>query len=236
LLANGHRHAAFFSPYHATSWSKRRYNGLVRAYAETGLPLETSSEQVQSLRDPSTGVSAVLFSLDKIPDSMKLDETTEETLRSFNAAFHRVSDTVKSAGLVWIRISVEQNILYEKIMRAMFPLFEKALHAGHISAWVGVNDIIAIFGLQFLAGNRRKVPESVSMIGCDDSEFAFQYGLSSYNFMFSSMSSRAMAFLLDPLNKAFAAARIIECDGTVVQRATSGVFPSRPVPAPQRRA
>lgn len=61
-------------------------------------------------------------------------------------------------------------------------LFSAALEAKDITAWVAINDELALMAMRFLQRRRVPVPRRISVVGFDDSVDAFGAGLASYNF------------------------------------------------------
>jgi DNA-binding LacI/PurR family transcriptional regulator len=64
----------------------------------------------------------------------------------------------------------------------MRPLFDKVLRSGGYTAWVGLNDACARAALHFLREKGVRVPETLSVVGCDNDSEAFADGLSTYDF------------------------------------------------------
>jgi DNA-binding LacI/PurR family transcriptional regulator len=66
--------------------------------------------------------------------------------------------------------------------RFLRPLFDQALQAPGVTAWVAANDETALECLDYLDEHAVEVPRRISLIGFNDSPEAFLRGISSYNF------------------------------------------------------
>jgi DNA-binding LacI/PurR family transcriptional regulator len=72
-----------------------------------------------------------------------------------------------------------------------------------------------------------QVPDDISVIGFDDSQDAFSGNLSSYNFDFEQAAYRMLNFVLNPKDSQEPKKRVVEVDGMVIARATTGQAPKR---------
>jgi DNA-binding LacI/PurR family transcriptional regulator len=101
------------------------------------------------------------------------------------------------------------------------PLFRKALALKRVTAWVCVNDAMALVAQDYLKARKIGMPQRLSLIGFDDTMEAFGQGLSSYNFNVANVVQTMLGHLLKPSRKSETAAAV-ELPGIVMQRTTSG--------------
>jgi DNA-binding LacI/PurR family transcriptional regulator len=165
LLAHGHRHVCCFMEQAKTVWQSDRLAGIRHAFEEAGVPVRISSFDA--------GMSA--------EDPVQLANT--ETLRSHIEAAakecctrYRRSLTEDFTAVFFYRMFREQVAL------ALEPHMRGVVKDRSVTAWVGVNECVAVACLQFLRGNGVAVPQKVSVVGFDDTLEAGIHGLTSYSF------------------------------------------------------
>ncbi|MBD3242520.1 MAG: hypothetical protein GF331_18165, partial [Chitinivibrionales bacterium] len=108
------------------------------------------------------------------------------------------------------------------VTETLRPLLEEALSDSSITAWVAANDPTAMACLRYLAEQRVRVPQDISLIGFDNSTDAFIHGLTSYDFNCPVVVQRMLAHILDPasLRRIQRGTDPIEVKGFLSRRAT----------------
>ena len=212
LLSLGHTRIAYFSPYHSGIWSVSRLKGLSAAFEQAGLPgavlpcvinYDTWFGDKNFQGDPSSVPRLKLEWPAKYESPALRREAT-----IMQAMFHAKLDSQ----------IVARNALQD--------LFEQTLKDKHITAWVGANDQIAVFILEFLRKCGVKVPQDISVASFDDSFHAHAYQLTSYNFNIPAIVSAALQHILRSQTSPQARrAKIVHIDGVVVKRQTAGLAP-----------
>jgi DNA-binding LacI/PurR family transcriptional regulator len=74
----------------------------------------------------------------------------------------------------------------------------KAIADRSITAWICANDEIAIPALNYLSSCKIKVPDEIAVIGFDNHPFAFEAGLSSFDFDIPNIIRQALGFITYP--------------------------------------
>jgi len=97
---------------------------------------------------------------------------------------------------VWdrVRIMYEQEKLKQVAARRLGGI---ARHSD-ITAWVGYSDTIALACKELLESMDIAIPGDISVMGFDDSQRAWQSGLTSYNFNTAGYVGAIVSFLLRP--------------------------------------
>ena len=207
LLHNGHKKVAFFSPFHQTTWSKTRLEGIIQTYESAGL---------------TSAVDA--YTIDNIPFPFgyrKPVSCGKETMNTFlHTVLPRYTDNGSSLRIAdHLRDSLERMTEEEELRTSMQPFFEKAIQSTAVSAWVCVNDKAAIAAMDFLklhAGAR-----SIALVSYDDTFEAFKYKITSYNFNVSALVNAMLLFVLYPRRERLRkySEKPVLIEGTIVERA-----------------
>jgi hypothetical protein len=108
----------------------------------------------------------------------------------------------------------------ELIDKPLAHLFADVLDDHTITAWVGVNDIVALSMMNFLNSCHISVPEAISIIGFDDSQEAFLHRITSYNFNIHALISAMLQYVFSPGAGVKASQELssIEIDGFITIR------------------
>jgi DNA-binding LacI/PurR family transcriptional regulator len=212
LLGNAHRNIAYFSAYHAEHWSRFRLKGLVHYYQPS-----------DSAPAPGpTGLSISSYVYHENYDAVELEPRALDLLNSYSDSFDKVISNLRSARLIWLNVLPYHNLRNEKVFRIATDLFGQALLRGTATAWIAVNDVIAVLARDFLLSNEIKVPAEISVVGLDDTNLSFQHDLTGYNFAFSSMAKLVISFILNPTHRYFAGRSVVEFEGLIIERGSSG--------------
>jgi DNA-binding LacI/PurR family transcriptional regulator len=165
LLAHGHRRVCCFMEKSTMPWQSNRLAGIRQAFAEAGVEAD--------IRGFDAGMT---------PDDEKQLAHTE-TLRSHVKTAAKECCTRYRASLTEDFTAVFfYRMFREQIALALEPSMRKVAQDPLITAWVGVNECVAVACLQFLRTTAVAVPQRVSVIGFDDTQEAGIHRLSSYSF------------------------------------------------------
>jgi DNA-binding transcriptional regulator YhcF (GntR family) len=176
LMERGHTSVAYFSPYHAQDWSRRRFAGLREA-----------------LREANHSNTVQIFAIDWLGSRQSIVDSLTETqiggtwraaYNSWSASSPQQYSAMLNPVIDWLEYD---GIARAELYRIMTPLFESALKNPAISVWVGANDTIAAMALDYLAHKNIRVPDDISVAGFDDSLEALKARLTSYNFGIESL-------------------------------------------------
>jgi DNA-binding LacI/PurR family transcriptional regulator len=210
----GHKRIAYVSRYHNTEWSQQRYDGLKKAFTETG---SSDCVRLMSIPDvdtrPAMDDPAIIRAIEKIT--------------GINSKFplRKGIPAVEEYGQILPRIRGLLSLRGQ--YRSVWKHFEELFKDATITAVVGSQDYTAILAHEFLKEKGVDVPGEISLIGFDNHEMALQDDLTSYHFLFSNIAADVLAYIINPSDKRFAGRREIECGGAIIQRSTTG--PARPV-------
>jgi len=211
LLELGHRRVCFLSPFHSTCWSRNRLAGLQSSYRDAGI--------IDGIRAYTADRHGFPFGFVRqvTPDP----DAYERLLRSVLPA--TVRDQTCIAGLrrkmdAHLVRSIEQEVLRE----TMLPFFREAAANEEVTAWVCVNDRIAVLAAEFLqAGGMLCGSRPVTLISFDNTFEAFNRNITSFNFNISALVRAMFAYAAFPAvhpSHRHKKPEIIE--GRIVQRGT----------------
>jgi DNA-binding LacI/PurR family transcriptional regulator len=122
-----------------------------------------------------------------------------------------------------VATTLQGIVEFNRTIQDAYPLLEPVLADRSITALVTVSDVLGIRIKEYLRQKGMRIPRDLSIVGFDDSHFAYKYGVSSYNFCFPDIARFALGYILNP-RRAFSpgAGRKIECEGILMERASSG--------------
>ena len=117
-----------------------------------------------------------------------------------------------------------QNVRRELIRKQFTEHFRRLARDRSITAWVGLNDEIAIEALIYLRSNDVRVPGDISLMGFDDSIEAGFQGLTSYCFNGASAMHLMAEYIVRPDSPLMRAGngKPVIIKGFVHERATTG--------------
>jgi DNA-binding LacI/PurR family transcriptional regulator len=221
LLDRRHRKVVYCSAYHSQPWSQWRYQGVQEAFScldHPGKPDKWKSDRGNAMLVSSTLPDTGQFTLD--PETEK---ALSRILGRYEKSLIRHSFTYvppTSAIVVSLLTLMEDDAAY----RTLYPVFENILDTSDATAWIIANDYVATAAIDFLNSRKVRLPQDISVFAFDDSDMAYEYGLTSYNFNFLSIAQQALAFVIYPTSRSFLhAPQTIECPGYIVERATTGI-------------
>ncbi|QQS03462.1 MAG: substrate-binding domain-containing protein [Fibrobacterota bacterium] len=196
LLALGHRHLAYVSPWHASRWSQNRLQGMQKEAALHDGRVESFHLEGESDWDRLGPAWTDPVLMKRFPEGLlsRLVEGSAEPFRTM--AIHHLG---------WNRIRSD-----------LAPVFEKAL-ASKATAWVVANDLCACFALRWLRERGVDVPGKVSVAGFDDTLDALRNDLTSYRFSTTAMAREMIYQILSP----HAIRKISHHAGIVVERGST---------------
>ena len=210
LLDLGHRTVAFVAPYHRNQWSIDRYNGLTETFRLAGI-----TAGIKLVGDPNA-----VYDQDFAPEPANwlksnpefkkaVDQLIAECRKSLGAQ-SRVTDRL-SALTYEIPIRIREQHLFKSC-------FDTAFNLSGVSAWVCMNDTIAIAAMEYLRSRNKQVPADISLTGFDDSPEGFAVGLTSYNFNHTGASQTMLTYLFSPHESYFGNLKAIPHEGFIANR------------------
>lgn len=209
LYEKGHRSIAFISPFHASSWSQNRLQGI-KSFFKTSNEPHAIHEFVRN-----EFISDYSF-MEKVIESGQINKVllTQKLQNTLNDALHN--------RIVNVKLDVNSLLRDNLIYNYSNSLFEKALIQQGISAWVAVNDLTACMIHDFW--DYKKIPPKnrPALISFDNTFESLEKGISSYDFNTSGDVNNMILHLLYPNSALFSSKkRVIRINGTVVQRKSS---------------
>lgn len=217
LIGLGHRRVAFVSPHHDFSWSRRRLRELQSVFACAG-----SAYRVLPFLDN------VLPDNWRLPEHVLSSAAWRPHMRNLRS-LERFLDESQGVSTRLIERHMAPYLRTRFVQAQCRGLYERALAERGVTAWVCVNDAVALGALEFLEAAGRKVPGEVSVVGFDDAPEAFAAGLTSYSFNVSSLAQAVPGRLLESRRRgARPGLTTILIPGFVVSRSSAGPCPGLP--------
>lgn len=165
LLDMGHREIAFISFSPEAGWPVNRLSGFQSAFREHGI-----TTPIRDVRIQMPDIDEMVFPRnDPLTDSIR-----ERIGTKYSSLFEGSSDELKR--------TINRINQYEYYIEHAENELMKLVECKKITAWVGDNDITALTCLFFLRHNNIPVPDSISVLGFDNSRNSFLQRLTTYDF------------------------------------------------------
>jgi len=195
LFAKGHRKIGFITG-HDVSWSRNRLQGCKKA-----------------LITPENQDAVQLFTTNQ------KDRKTEFIQLDFYRKLNDIFPGKELSSLHFRSKYITQFLNDVHLFREMESVYEQAIQDSTISAWVGANDLFAYFGYFFLHKKNIPVPESISVVGFDNSFESQVYGITSYDFNATTALHAILQFLFTPtVVRLRERVRHVEIPGIIIER------------------
>jgi DNA-binding LacI/PurR family transcriptional regulator len=215
LLASGHRRVAYFSARHGDQWSVDRLQGIRAAFADAGLEngVETFTTHCPTLAGADLSSEQIRARITR--------PAAERMVRTFVDSWHiAFRETMVNR----IAVDARACMLLELQADHLGRMFSNAVSDRSVTAWIGANDDAAVECILYLRAKGIAVPDTISVLGFDDSATALTYRLSSYSFN----PVGAMHMMLEhitrpqsPLFRSHPAGACVPASGYVNQRMTT---------------
>ncbi len=217
LLKLGHRKIAFLSYCHKELWSQYRFGGIVRAYQSAGFGEGVCKFVIDALDDHVDPQLAP-------PDVADYIRQTEAFRLASMKAGHRY---YAGYALGQLQAAVENYIHQLEMASRAEPILNAILQEPGLTACVAANDRMALLINDHLARKGVRVPKDISVVSFDDSKAATDNDMTSYNFSFAEIARTVLAYALEPrLKNLRREGNPWECEGMLVERASSGPAPA----------
>jgi DNA-binding transcriptional regulator YhcF (GntR family) len=230
LLSLGHRRVAFVSHYQRDAWSILRYQGLVNEYAKAGLENGVTPYTMESLNDEMRNIlvlSGEFAPANLSPLARKIVDSKHDEIQRLRANVKALA-SLSGANMngPTLRFILEHGLdplQGELACLLLEPIFEKAAADRSCTAWVSANDDCAVYALDYLRSNGKRVPEEISVAGFDNDPLGFENGVTSFDFDFPNIVRHMMLFIARPLwGTRYAKSSSMEMPGSIIKRATTG--------------
>jgi DNA-binding LacI/PurR family transcriptional regulator len=209
LSSLGHRRIACITPFTDLSWSRRRIDGLKRAFKSAG---HSNGVQVVAANTARSLTTTVGRALD-----------VEKALVAFGSTFTGNKSAVPSS-LTAVMHSMQSQIdllLKSSYRNQLTHHFESLLRQGDVTAYVGINDDMAFECLDFLQKKGIDVPNEISVIGFDDLMECIIRRLTSYSFNAHGIMRAMLGHVLNPRISKHDAGKSVEIEGIIVERGST---------------
>ena len=194
----GHKKLAWISPFQGSLWSRQRWEGVseaCRARKIRVLPYTLTAAHHCEFDDGSVDPGEFLH-LSKLQG--RLPNNTRGTIDDI---VHRLGSLLR----------------HDVVASSLAPLFQKALESG-ASAWICANDDVAFAAWTWLTNQAVKVPETISLVGFDDTLMAQSSGLTSFHFDEGGLATACLSWLLLPPAKRTPTLDPVHVPGFVIPR------------------
>jgi DNA-binding LacI/PurR family transcriptional regulator len=215
LIGAGHQNVAYFSMHMSNDpWSERRYQGIIRGFADAGLDRSRVTLIDNNGRQVSDG-------------SAKARSESAQTDKNVSAAISVITSTYPDPSFSDMLIQQVGNQKYVRIIQeCMASHFNRALENKKITAWITESEgMAALAALPFHLTHRVRVPQDISLIGFDNTWLSFGNDLTTFDYELDKVAYRALEIALAPAQRATAApkpAAIFDISGSVLARRTTG--------------
>jgi hypothetical protein len=181
LASLGHAQGAFFSPFHADTWSHACLEG-VRS------------------RDFAPGFSIVPYVIggSQIATTPEINELIKPIHARLRSGFERNKSTLP---LPYVRQltpffhhMLGDHIVFAEVRNRLQPLFKKAAANKQATCWIAASSETASFALDYIAENNFKV----SLVSFDWSQEFTERRIASYDFNPAAAARAAMEFIRSP--------------------------------------
>lgn len=227
LAGLGHKEIAFISPFHSTSWSLNRLNGLQDCFRSLG-----------------PGYRVHPYTLDlgyQLPDEEKgekggavetLYQGIEKVKKSWKAEYPGMDGILDK-----IRPHLRSVVWNEWVQEQLTTVLDLAYKRKETTAWVAADDDTALMVMEYFRVKGLRPAKDMTLVGFDDTAEGARYDLTSYNFDFPRFFHGVVMRLLDPPSLSLARSRQpIEIEGRIVERSTSGSPPGGKIGAAGKAA
>ncbi|MBD3242723.1 MAG: GntR family transcriptional regulator [Chitinivibrionales bacterium] len=213
LLGRGHRKVAYLTPVEDTLYSRNRHEGMLHAYEQAGLRNAVIKYNLE-------GIAGFEMVLDRVAHTRPFQQL-RDNLSRFEQTVQQREQWIDDK---FYSFHTETYLLRRALQTLMTPLFDRALHDSEVTAWVGVNDWVALVAMAHVRERGIGVPDRLALAGFDDTFEAFSHGLTSYDFNMPALVHAMLDHVLRPPSPRRASPLApMEIPGTVLARAsTSG--------------
>jgi DNA-binding LacI/PurR family transcriptional regulator len=192
LMELGHRRVAFVSHVDTAEhgWAMLRLEGALSVFGEDALTLYSPWQTAEEGDTDTTGA-------DSTDDH--LYGHARWYLRNYQALIYKsamLSQSVLKHNLraTWRYLALRGE------RRRMKRLFERALRDEGVTAWICVNNELAMLALAYLSSVGRE--SDIAVIGFDNTTESYKLGLSSYDFSMDRVAHAVMQFLARDMSRA----------------------------------
>lgn len=213
LLALGHHRIGFVSHQHDQAWSEARLTGLRNLFSQAGLP-----DAVVPFTCPGASAQASQKEL-QLPRLRDVLEDLVPKAARMGYQHRAMSPRARQVMLEQTDHLYRVEICHQQLE----PVLKETSKHRDLTAWVAVNDLAALECLSFLRSRRIAVPDTVSVVGFDDTYEAFAGRLTSYNFNSVAVIDAMMAHVFGPPRRGSARSRggPITIEGYITRRDTT---------------
>jgi DNA-binding LacI/PurR family transcriptional regulator len=110
---------------------------------------------------------------------------------------------------------------YLNIRHRMVASFSRSLESGDATAWVCINDELALGAESYLRSKGARIPADVSLVSFDNTLTARAMSITSYDFLFDRLGHAAMQHLARPSQYSAAEGMVVHVPGDLVVRRSS---------------
>ncbi len=217
LLGLGHRSVAWFASEEWRTWAHPRLSGMREEFERAGLPhgvrvFEMPAGQVRGSQRRRTMEATSWDAYDYV-----------SALRARRAEHGESPEAPTEQMLTRLRWQLSDFRREQELRRRLVPMLTQASRRTDMTVWAGANDEVALQCLDYLQLAGRKVPDSISVVGFDNSSESTIRGLTTYNLNAAAFMHAMISHVLDPRLDPWDPLRDppVEIEGYVTERATT---------------
>ncbi|MBD3321522.1 MAG: hypothetical protein GF350_10555 [Chitinivibrionales bacterium] len=214
LLNLGHRQIAYISPFHLSAWSHNRYSGLMKTFTTA---------------DPENKVLSLVFDNPPVIHNFYRDQIGHACdLHGLQKSYEQWKEKnplymARALDPYFYFVIPERVMTRAELGSRLESLFDKAAEYKEITAWVCANDDVALAAHDYLGRKKTAVPETLSLVGFDDSYESLRCGITSYNFNIRAIVRLMVRYLLNRQELPHAnSGKPVEVDGMIIERQSTG--------------
>jgi DNA-binding transcriptional regulator YhcF (GntR family) len=183
LQGLGHRRVAYLSPAAHDHWCTSRLRGLVQTMGQEAVL--------------ACSVGRYWYDYALTDRTVRLGSPLERQMRA------EARNKLRALNLYYpvdylLPLPHTYPVFAGLLLHYLAPAFEEALADSAVTAWVAANDVVALAAHDWLRHRGVAVPQTVSLVGFDDSYQAFSREMTSYNFGARSFASAVLEYLVNP--------------------------------------
>ena len=211
LLRLGHRRVAYLTPVGASSYCRKRYEGIARVFAQAGM----ADGLLRMAPGNAESFEHIVAHHQAMPGFARIGAELERFSQTITPSAQACADTFDT-------FYRDTMLLRRAIQRELFPVLDRAILDRSISALVGVNDWTALIAMVHARERGVRVPEELALLGFDDTFEAFAHGLSSYDYNMPALVQAMLEHILSTPQRRLEALPPLEVPGVLRLRRSTG--------------
>jgi DNA-binding LacI/PurR family transcriptional regulator len=248
ILSLGHQRAAFITSSSGEFWSQQRFEGVLRAFGEASLPPQAVTVYKVELAHSADTVICTTLSLSdteintlysnsmskdamdqlkaqrergtgRLPLQPREIENTREVVQSILSLYASSLDKNLADS---IRVRIFEHLAHNVHQQFLQPVFDQVCKDASVTAWICDSDAIGRAAVSYLRTRPGATGSGrISVVSFDNSRFAAEENLTSYDFDIAGVFQQAVSFVAGR-HQTQSNKQRTECRGVLCIRKSSG--------------